>query len=315
MQPPEIVVSYDPPHWILATGCSSAGILGYVESHIHSRTLKLFYGPRTNSLRLSAAIKNSALQRSSVSILVDLYESSGHCRNMLVTCSPFCDYSGAPVGCKLQIEDSEALSLDSALDGHDCPKALLSADAPQHPIQLLNSKFELAFGHAPMSCIGRSPDSLVGPSSPPDSLSALAAAAARACRAARGSVWVRTAAGAEVPAAVTCVPVADPLAGRVSHVLALFAPPSAPPPPAHRDAAPARPAASGFFPPEPEPWSCEAAAMELASVSMPAAEFLAGANTAAAAAVALPSRPQPPQPPPAKAAGSRPRPAGPARAP
>ena len=69
----QVIVSCDSPHWILS---SDSEVLGFSESHMRGRTLKLFYGPTTDSARLSAAIKNCALQGDSHTILVELYEGS-----------------------------------------------------------------------------------------------------------------------------------------------------------------------------------------------------------------------------------------------
>jgi hypothetical protein len=96
-------------------------------------------------LRLTTAIKNSALQKTT--LLIDLYERSGHCRNMLVSCSPFLDRTGAPVGCRICIEPSCALPHSETLNDAPFPKALVSPDYP-YPLQLVNARFERAFGLA-----------------------------------------------------------------------------------------------------------------------------------------------------------------------
>ena len=139
----QLVVSYDSPHWILS---SDSEVLGFSESNIRGRSLKLFYGPTTDSARLSAAIKNSALQGDSHTILAELYEGSGRCYSVIVTCSPCYDSTGGLLGCLLLLEASDAISLSEALEASPCPKALVSGDALHHRVLFLNPEFEHAFG-------------------------------------------------------------------------------------------------------------------------------------------------------------------------
>ena len=219
----QVIVSCDSPHLILS---SDSEVLGFTEQHMRGRSLKLFYGPTTDSARLSAAIKNSALQGDSHTILAELYEGSGRCYSMIVTCSPCYDSTG---GCLLLFEPSDAISLSEALEASPCPKALVSGDALHHRVLFLNPEFEHAFGYSPIQFLGRPLDSI---GSLPGQLTPLVRAALSG-RAARGNVWIRTTNGGEVLAGVTCVPVADALAGGGRRVLAVFAPPdecAAPPP-------------------------------------------------------------------------------------
>ena len=201
----QVIVSCDSPHLILS---SDSEVLGFTEQHMRGRSLKLFYGPTTDSARLSAAIKNSALQGDSHTILAELYEGSGRCYSMIVTCSPCYDSTGGLLGCLLLFEPSDAISLTEALEASPCPKALVSGDALHHRVLFLNPEFEHAFGYSPIQFLGRPLDSI---GTLPGQLTPLVRAALSG-RAARGNVWIRTTNGAELLAGVTCVPVADALA-------------------------------------------------------------------------------------------------------
>ena len=101
----EIVVAFDAPHRILAIKADASSVLGYGEEQLCGRTCQVFQGPRTDSAKLSSAIKGTALQVST-SMYIELYEFFGKSQQMMVICSPYFDLSGRLVGCSLSIRHS-----------------------------------------------------------------------------------------------------------------------------------------------------------------------------------------------------------------
>ena len=92
-----VVVSFEPPHRILATNVPQNGILGYCADMLCNRTMQIWHGPSTDSARLTSAIKNSAFGNTSLE--TDLYDCMGSCRKMLIECTPCFDLSSSLVGC------------------------------------------------------------------------------------------------------------------------------------------------------------------------------------------------------------------------
>ncbi len=96
-------------------------------------------GPKTDSAKLSAAIKLTALN-TPVTAELDLYDISGACQRVAMTCTP-CSVEGNPVACKICIQRTANHSVEprQTMDAGE-PSAALSA-LPNDPAPTLPSPY------------------------------------------------------------------------------------------------------------------------------------------------------------------------------
>ena len=117
--PATIFVSLQAPHRISAYSFNDEVLLGYSMELLRGRSIKIFHGPKTEITKLTAAIKNSALN-TPVSVELDLYDRDGICHRVAVACTPFCGAGGAPVACRISIQlDTETQVVDNGSSDSD----------------------------------------------------------------------------------------------------------------------------------------------------------------------------------------------------
>ena len=101
---PSIVVSFTAPHRISSYHSNSEGMLGFSKELLRTRTIQIFKGPKTDTLRLTSAIKKSAAKDPTTAEFY-LYDVSGECRKVRLNISAFCGIGGSPVACKITVEE------------------------------------------------------------------------------------------------------------------------------------------------------------------------------------------------------------------
>jgi hypothetical protein len=149
------------PFTILNVESNLPTLLGYFPHHLRSKSLKMLQGPKTEIELLHNSIKR-AIDSDAVSrFQVLLYESSGCCRNIQVSCSRIdrevfsVDMSGLgfETCCSLSLETPAAIVLDEVYQDSSCAWALISAEWP-HCIQMVNEKFTGKFGYTAVEAAG-----------------------------------------------------------------------------------------------------------------------------------------------------------------
>jgi hypothetical protein len=98
-----LFAAFNPPHRISASKLdgSAQTVLGYNVELLRGRSIKVFMGPKTDSTKLSAALKSAALNNA-VTAEMDLYDISGTCQRVTLTFTPFS--AGAfPTACRICI--------------------------------------------------------------------------------------------------------------------------------------------------------------------------------------------------------------------
>jgi PAS domain S-box-containing protein len=156
-----IIVSLESPHIIMTSDLSLVDLLGYTAAEAVGRSIKLLLGPMTDSVAMHAAIKNASFDKSNTTHAV-LYERSGQCRDMLVTCSPHRDPWGVLRGCAMMLEElSGRVSSPSTT-----AMAIISAQPP-HAVLTVNEAFSSIFGLCAAQVVGRTLRSVHGPRTDP----------------------------------------------------------------------------------------------------------------------------------------------------
>jgi hypothetical protein len=218
MQLAELIVSFEAPHRLLAIEIGTNEILGFSEQLLLGRTLQVFYGPTTDSARITSAIKASAFCTCSI-LQVDFYKHSGACQTVSASFKPFYDTTGALVGCSVLFETYQAITMEEALQGRGSPQVLVAAD-DSHYIQLA-CRLSIGLLENRSANLLRQP--FASFASNPAHLSALLHSSA-AGRIERGIVRMRTASLSDIACGITCIPVVPRHGAQISHVLILLFP-------------------------------------------------------------------------------------------
>lgn len=98
-----LYVAFNPPHRISAYKSvgSSQTLLGFSVELLRGRSIKVFAGPKTDTRKLSSAIKMTALN-TPVTAELDLYNNDGACQRVTLTFTP-CVIGAEPIACKICI--------------------------------------------------------------------------------------------------------------------------------------------------------------------------------------------------------------------
>eukprot|EP00291_Cryptomonas_curvata_P020263 CAMPEP_0172171488 /NCGR_PEP_ID=MMETSP1050-20130122/11922_1 /TAXON_ID=233186 /ORGANISM="Cryptomonas curvata, Strain CCAP979/52" /LENGTH=234 /DNA_ID=CAMNT_0012842929 /DNA_START=51 /DNA_END=751 /DNA_ORIENTATION=+ len=227
LNPATIIVSFEPPHCLLAIKAETTSVLGFPKQHLQGRTLKVFHGPRTDAIMISSAIESASVFTTVTltnSLQLELCEYSGQCRAVQMTFVPFFDALGFPIACEVSFELSQAITIENAMEDGPCPKILISADRP-HCIYVACSQASEMLGLSSTSFLLGQP--IASFAALPANLSSLAYYAA-AGRRQRDTVLFRTSAHNQIHLDVAFIPVVPHIGAQVSHVLLLLADPATP---------------------------------------------------------------------------------------
>ncbi len=98
-----LYVAFKPPHRISAykLNGTSHSFLGYSVELLLERSIKIFMGPKTDTAKLSSAIKTTALN-TPVTAVMELYDISGACQRVTMTFTPY-SVGDDPIACKICI--------------------------------------------------------------------------------------------------------------------------------------------------------------------------------------------------------------------
>ena len=156
-----ILVSLDAPHIVLTCGPQLAGLLGYTAEEIVGRSIKILHGPRTETSKISSAIKRSSLNQTTA-IQSILYGRSGLGKTLSVTCTPHYDAWGVLRGCAMDMlvpespDNAQArMECLTVENNNDFAKVLISAQHP-HIVIMANQAFTDFFGFFESQVVGRS---------------------------------------------------------------------------------------------------------------------------------------------------------------
>ena len=246
-----IVVSVESPHIVLRADSGVVDLLGYTTEEICGRSIKILHGPRTDAVILHSAIKNVAFSQS-CPVQATLYSRTGQELLVMATCSPYQESDGMFVGCLLDIEDSEAVTLKQALaSDNPVAMAIITASRP-HTIETVSAEFSELFGLNQSQVLGRTLRLIHGPAGHTQThrWSSMLDVAARGHRA-YDRLFTCSSACVEAPMDIACTPIVEPLTGRVSHLLVEFRPDPRP----ARDDGPWHPAQQDLMEPDRHP--CE----------------------------------------------------------
>jgi hypothetical protein len=220
-----IIVSHLRPYRILAAGKKIKTLFGFGCKKLRGSYLQFLEGPETDSVLLHKMIKRTCSELLATQFQVVLYDKRGRNRDVMVSCSPFCNQgNGALVGCKLCMTASEALILGEVWDLFDAipvPCALVSLDWP-HPVRWTNRPFASMFGF-PQDILSDCGIECLRPGdTDPAPWRNLLRAAAKGS-AATAPLAARTGAGAAVAAAAMCLPVVEWRNGAIAYLAIAFA--------------------------------------------------------------------------------------------
>eukprot|EP00291_Cryptomonas_curvata_P026313 CAMPEP_0172174104 /NCGR_PEP_ID=MMETSP1050-20130122/13461_1 /TAXON_ID=233186 /ORGANISM="Cryptomonas curvata, Strain CCAP979/52" /LENGTH=257 /DNA_ID=CAMNT_0012846007 /DNA_START=175 /DNA_END=945 /DNA_ORIENTATION=- len=214
-----LIVRLESPYQILATEFGLNELLGYTAEDVHGRPIQILQGPETDEIQLLSAIKQTALLRTTT-LRTAFYERSGLGKLACVTFAPFHDNRKVLTGCMITVENLNEGRPSESFEEEICAKALISAEQSDI-VQMINEDFIHMFGFSHREAIGESLRLIHGPRTEFSRWCKLFQAAC-AGEIVQDTVYTANRMGIEFPSAVTCLPVADPLKGRISHVLALF---------------------------------------------------------------------------------------------
>ena len=101
-----VVVSFTAPHRISTYYSDQDSVLGYSRDLLRGRTIKLFFGPKTDETRILAAIKKCAELNTTIANTA-VYDIYGECIKSSLTFSPFCGSGGMPVACRVSFTEEQ----------------------------------------------------------------------------------------------------------------------------------------------------------------------------------------------------------------
>ena len=217
----QMIVSVESPNVVLKADPGVHDLLGYTAEEICGRSIKILHGPKTDSVILHSAIKNAAVYQT-CTVQATLYGRSGQGRIVMATCSPYQSGDGSFLGCLLEIENSEAITLKQALADDQTAKSIVNASRP-HNIETVSAQFSDLFGLNQSQVLGRTLRVIHGPHTQTQRWMALFEAASCGRRAS-DRLSTCSSACVEVLTDVTCTPIVESLTGRVSHFLVEFQP-------------------------------------------------------------------------------------------
>jgi hypothetical protein len=108
----EVYVSFDAPHKLLALEFGGEQeMFGYSEQLLRGRTLQVFHGPTTDSIRITSAVKASKYC-TATKFQLNFYEISGRCVTVFASFEPYSFTAGMPVtGCKISFKFSQVVTV------------------------------------------------------------------------------------------------------------------------------------------------------------------------------------------------------------
>ena len=180
----------------------------------------MFNGPTTNSVRLASAIKNTEFFVSS-NLQIQLYDISGNCQRCRISCSPYLNESGIPIGCKVQLQASDAITLDVAVGYSIHPAIIIGSESPYSQLHS-NSRYLNEIGLNPDHILACVLERQICPII--STLGSLAHTAAVSATTTHGLAHLQSTNGNMMLVDATCVPVLTPDSDTVGSVMLVLAP-------------------------------------------------------------------------------------------
>eukprot|EP00292_Cryptomonas_paramecium_P005854 CAMPEP_0113692478 /NCGR_PEP_ID=MMETSP0038_2-20120614/19102_1 /TAXON_ID=2898 /ORGANISM="Cryptomonas paramecium" /LENGTH=412 /DNA_ID=CAMNT_0000614385 /DNA_START=73 /DNA_END=1308 /DNA_ORIENTATION=+ /assembly_acc=CAM_ASM_000170 len=196
------VVSFEPPHQILATEVGTDEFLGFYGDEIRGQSFTMFYGPNTDAPCVHSYIKNTASFKTSV-VNLSFYQRNGHERTFRTTFSPFSNNTENIGACLIVLEPSE----NNVVESCNGARMLISSEWP-NTIQSVNEEFTKIFGLSNFDLIGKSPRMIHGANTEEFRWRNLLEAANSGGNA-KDILFFSNSSGSEFPCNVSCSPVSN----------------------------------------------------------------------------------------------------------
>jgi hypothetical protein len=215
-----MLVSCDPPHTIFDVNHSN--LLGYGPHNLMGRSLAILTGPQTNAQILRQSLLNVGGCGQPIQFPTALYDVSGKCRNVRLTCEPArnCHIPGR--NCILTISASDTILQSCISEESDHAWALVSSEWP-HFVESVNLEFTRQFELSEEDIVGQNLHR-IKPYHTASTEWRIALGSASEGRRTRQRILARTATAKELVFDLECVPVSSAPGGSVDRILALLIP-------------------------------------------------------------------------------------------
>ena len=148
-----ILVSFYQPYTILDVKSNMYFVLGYRPEDLKCKSLDVILGPKSDTALLYQSIQAASESGMASQFQMMLYEQSGKCRNMQISCCRNLDDMLGAQTCSLSLELPSTIVVDEVYQDNTCGWALASSEWP-HGIQMVNSKFTSEFGFSAEEATG-----------------------------------------------------------------------------------------------------------------------------------------------------------------
>ena len=215
---PQLIVTMEKPHHIVATETGFDDLLGHKTDHLRFQTMDALTGPLTDR-RLMEMLVESTFTNNCFKHQLMIYGRSRMPIPMLLHFAQFqCpENTEHPHLCLITFELSHAILLKDAVTGHRCAQAVVATERP-HRVHFMSEAFRTIFGFSPAQMLGKSIALVHGPDTDAFRWRALLHNAING-QANSGILILRTAAGDQVPTLLCCTPVVEKLNGRITYIL------------------------------------------------------------------------------------------------
>ena len=148
-----LVVSIDHPHQIIDVESKMYFVLGHRPKDLRQNPLDVILGPKSDTALLYQSIQAASESGMASQFQMMLYEQSGKCRNMQISCCRNLDDVFGDHACALSLDLPSTIVVDEVYQDNTCGWALASSEWP-HGIQMVNSKFTSEFGFSAEEATG-----------------------------------------------------------------------------------------------------------------------------------------------------------------
>ena len=158
----EVCLCAEPPYIIQRSNPALSHVLEYSLDEIVGRSIKVLFGPKTDTAQIYAAMKAAALDLTTI-FQGNLYSKQGHAVELKICFQPQSDPSGLVRGHLMAFfDDCSGLVASSCLAACSVATAHMSAK-PDQAVLNINDAFASTFGYFVTQAIGRSLRLIHGP--------------------------------------------------------------------------------------------------------------------------------------------------------